>query len=103
MNTFFSRYLIGSCAYGFVRKIDDLTNATLVVHDEFNYKEKHVIPMLLTDKVFVLAASTIASPYLLPFYLKNDLSLLEITYVRRGDPMMYGYKPKTILLDYMFS
>lgn len=92
-------------AYGFVRKIDDVVNAYVSVRewnkDEREYFERRV-PMLLVDRVAVLGISTLASPYLLPKYIYDDISWWEL-YMRKADGRDYGRdKPKRSVIDYMF-
>lgn len=102
---YFIRYLVGTMAYGLVRKVDELTNACLHVRD---YDDKtrqsfdRPVPMLYTDRAFVLAVSTFTAPYLWPIYLFNDLSDLELR-IRKANPADYGKKDiKRYVFDYLF-
>jgi hypothetical protein len=99
------RYLFGSMAYGFVRKVDEIANATISVREYDKEAREYFdrpVPMLTMDRISALFISTVASPWLLPVYLSNDLSLLEIQ-MRRANPKDYGYgKPKTSWIQYLF-
>lgn len=106
MNTqkLLKNYIFCSLLYGFTRKIDDMVNATTVISKWDETAKKHIdrpIPMLLTDRVVVLGISTLASPYLLPKYIYDDITLWEI-YFRKANPMDYGIDTKRTMLDYLF-
>jgi hypothetical protein len=99
------RYVIGSFAYGFIRKVDEMSDARLYTRDYDSKANMHYdkpYPMLITDKVAVLAISTAASPWLLPMYIYNDLNALEIR-IRCLNPMLYGYNHiKRSWISYLF-
>jgi hypothetical protein len=93
-------------AYGFVRKVVDLVHAKIIIRDyDQTNREYHdrPIPMLLTDRVVVMGISTLAAPYLLPKYLYDDMSCIELR-LRNANPDDYGYgdKGKRSIIDYMF-
>lgn len=97
-------YVMASMAYRFVRKISDIKNAYVTVRDYDIQSRERVqkrVPMLYTDRIAVMTISTLASPYLFPKYLYDDLSGVEV-YLRRANPMDYGAKEKHTIIDYMF-
>lgn len=97
-------YLSGTTLYGFVRKIDEMVHATILVREYDKELQKHVdrpVPMLTTQKATVLGLSAIASPYLWPKYLYDDLTWFEMG-VRGVNPYDYGYRRRRSMLDYLF-
>lgn len=101
----FYRYTLCSLAYGFVRKVNQISNAKLYTHEydketrEYYYKPR---PMLMTDKAAAITISTLAAPWILPCYVYNDLSYLEMR-LRKLDPNEYGDNPfKRSWISYLF-
>lgn len=103
-------YLVGSIAYGFVRKVDELTNARVKATQyklnedcEFVPNGHKMVPMLLVHRFTALAISTVASPCLLPLYVYKDLLWLELS-VRHLDPhdCYIREKMKTSWIEYLF-
>jgi hypothetical protein len=92
-------YALLTMAYGFGRKMPILYDATT---ETYNQDGKRVrVPMLLTTKVLVTGASTLASIYIWPFYLHNDLSRIEM-YTKGYNPEDYNYRQPRYCVDYIF-
>ena len=104
LDKYVSRYVISSIAYGFVRKVDDLVNAYTMVREWDKEARNHFdrpVPMLYSDRAMVLGISALASPLLLPKYIYDDLSWIEIR-MRDADPNDYGHEVKRHVSDYLF-
>lgn len=93
LDKWFNRYFLGTFAYGFVRKVAHVSNATVRAEKENYNDEDKYIPMLTVDKASAVIVSTLLSPSFFPYYLYKDLSYLEI-YIRQTDPKNYGYCEK---------
>lgn len=102
-------YIAGSLMYGCIRKFDDLVNAKVKVpryrlNEEWDMvkSKPKMVPMLYIDRMKVLAISTAASPFLLPYYLHHDLSCLEMK-LRKADPNDYHrIDARVHWIDYLF-
>ena len=104
IDKYLSRYLMCSIAYGFVRKIDDLVDARVYIREWDKEACEHFdrpVSMLYTDRLMVLGISALASPFMLPKYLYDDLSWVEIR-MRDLDPYDYGHDKKRSVLHYLF-
>ena len=104
ISNIYKHYFRGACAYGFVRKVDEIVNATIEVERSNVSKDtKRVfVPMLLADKCTALAISTVVSPWILPVYVYNDMKWLELR-ARELDPIDYGWRTrKTKWEHYLF-
>lgn len=72
------RYVAGTLAYGFARKVAQLHDARVP-----RGADRHA-PMLLRDKLLVAAIGTLSAPYWWPIYAYLDLGRAERKL--RGEP-----------------
>ena len=103
LSSIMNKYIVGSMCYGFVRKLPDLYDAKVEksIREENKYITKQV-PLLITDKTYILALSTVMSPILFPFSLMKDVKNLEI-WARNLNQHDYEFKiTKTDFMDYVF-
>lgn len=98
------RYAMGAFSYGLLRKVDDVVYAKISVREWNNEDRQYVdrqVPMLFTDRCIVAGLSTLVAPLLLPKYLYDDLSAIEIR-MRNANPTDYNRNDKRTVLQYLF-
>lgn len=98
------RYVLGACSYGLLRKVDDVAYAKIIVREWDNDAREHFdrpVPMLFTDRLLVAGLSTLAAPLLLPKYLYDDLSAIEIR-MRHANPADYNRHVRRTVLQHLF-
>ena len=85
MNPFLysNKYIIPVTLYGAIRKMLIVKDAE---YSTWNRKTKATveIPMLITDKIVLVAASALGSIYVWPYYLYNDINTLQL-YLKTRD------------------
>lgn len=98
-------YTGATMGYGMVRKTAQLHNADLCTDEYDATAGKRVekrVPVLMADKVWLTAISSLSSIYLWPFYVWFDMKQLEI-YSRGLSPSDYDVVgKKRMTLDYLF-
>lgn len=94
-------YAATTFSYGFIRKIDQVKSANINYFNE-DIKKIDKRPMLLTSKILLTSFSGIASLYIWPIYMYNDMNRMEI-YIKNKDPTHYGYNLQKYEIDYFFS
>lgn len=98
----FEKYVAIASVYGFIRKTYQIIN---VRTETF---ENKTVPLLFMDKVGIVAASTVASMYLAPIWMYNDVRRLEIL-LRGLDENDYfserksKYRHHTDVIDCIFN
>lgn len=98
------RYVLGAFSYGLLRKVDDVAYATITIREWDNEARQYFdrrVPMLFADRFIVAGLSTLAAPLLLPKYLYDDLSAIEIR-IRNADPADYNRNVRRTVLQYLF-
>lgn len=60
--------------------------------------------MLLTEKLLIVSAHTLAGPYILPFSIYNNLHKLELKIRNKNETHYYGFsKTDKYFHDYLFK
>lgn len=109
MNQLKNKLIIGTMAYGFVRKLFRVYDAQ--VNKLTADKEKGSLvykprPLLYVEKGAVVLSSTLLTPALFPLYVYHDLKSIEKT-VRKLDKQEYVddsiWSQKRCVADFLFE
>jgi hypothetical protein len=92
-----NKYIIVASTYGFTRKYFQMRNTT-----QLDHKYEHKIPILFTQKILISTVCGMASMYLWPYYLYNDLNKIEIS-LSNKKPEEYGYIEKKHLFEHFYD
>ena len=99
------QYYVGFAAvYSVVRKAFQLNDAHF---ERFESDKRGIVtektPLLITDKLIVLAGTAALSPGLLPFYILKDAKSLEIKCRNLNHDHYYTAPRKYIAFDWVFD
>jgi hypothetical protein len=94
-------YLLPIFSYGVLRKLPMIWNARIERFDE-NEKKYVLSPLLLTDKVLIVASGMVFSPLFILNWLYNDMRAFEIR-CRGHDSSSYGIAPPRQLMEYILD
>jgi hypothetical protein len=93
----YRNYLFASVVYGVARKIPMLYDAKI---ETYNHKAP-TRPMLISEKMMVLASSASISPILTPIWFYSDLGDFEIK-MKKQNRSEYGYHEPLDILSFVF-
>ncbi len=89
------KYIAASMTYGLIRKTIQVRRAKV-----YDCKCEKKVPMLATDKVMVVAFSTLVTPLFCPLYVYHDIKDLEIE-IRHLNENDYQSQKEDVF-DYLF-
>jgi len=101
LNVYLRYYIPITVAYGAVRKTIQVKDATIQHYDRRKSTYVH-IPMLLTDKICLVAYSAMFSMYVWPIFVVQDFKKAELK-LRNLKPEWYDINEKQYVGDYLLS